>query len=163
MNYHNFISIFKNQVYNLGPGKGLDFALKISKELLPEYLIFFQVHEWGNPEFLKDAILLCEQSKVPPINEAEIAAMAVKVEEVTPHMDDYGDLIASYALNACIAVYYSLQFLIDNNPSHLYNVGISYTDTIDFKVQGEETLTEDEIAAHPDMINAWEFIIEETK
>jgi uncharacterized protein YjaG (DUF416 family) len=163
MNYQDFISIFKDRVYNIGYSKGLDFALKISKELLPEYVTFFQVHKWGDAEVLRNAILLCELSKVSTINKVEIEEMAAKVEEATPHMDDYGDLIASYALNACIAVYYSLQFLIDRDPLHLYNIGISYTDTVDFKVQGEDTLTEDEITAHPDMIHAWNFIIEEAR
>jgi uncharacterized protein YjaG (DUF416 family) len=163
MNYQDFISIFKDRVYNIGYSKGLGFALKISKELLPDYVAFSQLHAWGNDEVLKEAIMLCERSKSSTINKAEIEELVVKVEEVTPHMDDYGDLTSSYALNACIAVYYSLQFLIDNDPLHLYNIGISYTDTVDFKVQGEETLTEDEIAAHPDMINAWNFIIEEAR
>lgn len=163
MNYQTFISIFKKQAYSLPHGKSLDFALEISKELLSDYVIFYQVHDWGDPKLLKNAILLCERSKVSPVDKAEIAEMAIKVEEVTPHMDDYGDLFASYALNACGAIYYSLQFLIDNDASHIYNVGICYTDTVDIKVQGEDTLTDDQIASHPDMIKAWNFIIDQTK
>jgi hypothetical protein len=93
----------------------------------------------------------------------QVKQMAVKLDAVTPHMDDYGDLIGSYALNVCVTIYSSLQYLLNRDTSNLFDIGIAYADTVDFKVQGEEDFTEDEIAAHPDMQSAWNYIIEETK
>jgi hypothetical protein len=125
-----------------------------------------QTDDAGDPgaENLADTDLLGALfGSIGNIDMGDARQMAVKLETVSPHMDDYGNLIGSYALNACVAIYSSLQYLLNRDTSNLYDIGIAYTDTVDFKVQGEEDLTEDEIAAHPDMQIAWNFIIEETR
>src|SRR5580692_6729615 len=128
MDYHEFISTFKSQVNKVEYGKGLQFALKISRLLLPEYVNFYLTHEWGDPNVLADSMQLCEKAKDSSIDMEQVSEMAVKVETVTPHMDDFGDLIASYALNACVAIYSSLQYLLNRDTSNLYDIGIAYTD-----------------------------------
>jgi len=163
MNYDEFISTFKSQANNVQYDRGLGFALKISRLLFPEYTNFCLMYQWGDPKVLQDSIQLCERAKAGSIDMEDARKMAVKLDAVTPHMDNYSDLIGSYALNACVVVYSSLQYLLNRDNSNLYDIGIAYTDTVDFKVQGEEDLTEDEIAAHPDMQKAWNFIVEETK
>jgi hypothetical protein len=49
---------------------------------------------------------LCEQARINIPADSSIVAMIERIEAVTPDMDDYdyGDEIASYGLNACIAV-----------------------------------------------------------
>ena len=78
-------------------------------------------------------------------------------------MDDFGSEIGSYALNSSAAVYETLEFITDKDKTHIYNIATYYTDTIDFKIQEERTLTEEAIENHPLMIEAWNFVIEQTK
>lgn len=64
-------------------------------------------------------------------------------------MDDFGNNIGSYVLNACIAVYHTLQFLIDKDPFNIVDAGTALTDTIDFKIQEDNELTDAEINNYP--------------
>jgi len=90
--------------------------------------------------------------------------MQSKVEDITPHMDDFGDYDGSYALNACIAVFYTLQFYLDADPINTYYIGTALTDTVDFKIhESEEELSEDEIDEHPMMQEARMLLFEQTR
>jgi uncharacterized protein YjaG (DUF416 family) len=162
MNYPEFISAFKNQVSALPYRRQLEFAIAISKTLFPEYQAFFEYHNWGNPDLLLDAINMAEQSFNSSIEQEKIEEMIPKIDSIVPHMDDYGDEIGSYGLNASAAVYETLQFILDKDQTHIYNIGIYYTNTIDFKIQEEQELSDDEIDQHPLMIQAWNYVIEQT-
>lgn len=163
MNYQEFTALFKEQVYSLNPKKQLELAIEISKKLFPDYQNFFNENNWGNPDILIDAIRACEQSSSIPHALKELQKLQLQLEKVTPHMDDFGDEQGSYALNACTAVYYTLQFLIDKNPSSIIYVGTTLTDTTDFKIQEDHYLTEEEIDSHTLMKEAWEYLLEKTK
>ena len=79
-------------------------------------------------------------------------------------MDDFGgEEIASYALNSCVAIFNSLEFLRDKLPTHIYDVGICLTDTIDFKIQENQDLTEEEIDKNPLMIEARQYLLDKSK
>ncbi len=117
------------------------------------------MHQWGDVDLLVDAIKLCEQGKTEPANKSKIEEMLLKVEKNTPHMDDFEDEISSYALNASTVVYETLQFLVDKNRNHIFNIGTYLTDTVDCKIQEERHLSEDEIDQHPMMIEAREFVL----
>ncbi|HWB91534.1 MAG TPA: DUF416 family protein [Puia sp.] len=164
MNYPTFIAIFKEQVARLSVDRSLEFAQRISHELVPEYRTFFQIHQWGNPTVLEASLALAERSRGDWVDPTELTEMLAKLEAVTPHMDNFGDFCGSYALNACVAVYYLLQFLMDHKPEYIYNVGIAYTDTVDFKLaEQDEDITDEELAHHPQMLHAWNRMLEETR
>jgi len=164
MNYQEFAKIIKNQISLLPQERCLDLALKICKELLFEYKAFSQKYEWGNADFLQNGINLCEKALNGEIDLSNIRELMSKIDSVTPDMDDYNsDELASIALNAVTSVYETLEFLIDNDKTHIINIASYYTDTIDFKVQEDIDLTEDEIDKHPSMIKARQFLLVETK
>lgn len=50
--------------------------------------------------------------------------------------------LASYALEAYVAVSNSIQFIADKQPKHIYEIGMCLPDTIDFKVQEQQSLNE---------------------
>ena len=107
---------------------------------------------------------LHKQAIEKPADVSQIKTLLPKIDLITPHMDDFGSSeLGSYALNTCTSVYETLQFITDQDKTHIYNIATYYTDTIDFKIQEERTLTELEIQNHPQMIEAWNFIIEQTK
>ena len=159
MNYKEYVSLFKKQLETLPYQKQFELAHTVCKRLYFDYEKFVEVHQWGDADLLMDAIKLCEQGKAGLVDKLEIEKMLPRVDSITPHMDDYGDEISSYALNASAAVYETLQFLIDKDKAHIYNIGNYLTDTIDFRIQEEKSLNQDEIAKHPMMLEAWSYIL----
>jgi uncharacterized protein YjaG (DUF416 family) len=159
MNYKEYVWLFKKQLETLSFQKQLDFAFTICKKLYFDYEKFVEVHQWGDAELLMDAIKLCEQGRAGLVDIQEIEKMLESVDSITPDMDDFGDEISSYGLNASAAVYESLQFLIDKDKAHIYNIGNYLTDTVDFRIQEERDLSEDEIAKHPLMLEAWNYVL----
>ncbi len=159
MNYKEYVLLFKKQLYALPYQKQFELALTVCKKLYFDYEKFVQVHQWGDIDLLMDAIKLCDQGKAGLVDRLEIERMLPRVDAITPDMDDFGDEISSYGLNASAAVYETLQFIIDKDKVHIYNIGNYLTDTIDFRIQEERSLSEDEIAKHPMMLEAWNFIL----
>ena len=86
---------------------------------------------------------LHKQAIEKPADVSQIKTLLPKIDLITPHMDDFGSSeLGSYALNTCTSVYETLQFITDQDKTHIYNIATYYTDTIDFKIQEERTLTE---------------------
>jgi len=90
--YGDFLVRFNTQVFNLSSARQLNLALLICEKLLPEYYRFYQAHSWGNPDILLDAINLIRKSKLAPVIPSVVDDIAVKLEAVTPDMDDFGSL-----------------------------------------------------------------------
>ncbi len=163
MRYEDFIFHFKKQVFDLDNSKQLDLCIFVCKRLYSDYYIFTETHKWGDPDILLDAIKICDNVNLQTIDKSLIEKMIMQVDKITPHMDDYGEEISSYALNACVAVYETLQFLIDHNPKRVFDVGICLTDTIDFKVQEDKDLSDTQIDQDPLMIEATNFLMAKSK
>ena len=164
MKYDEFITKFSKQVFSLDYDRQLNLAIEVCKKLYFDYVDFSEKYKWGDKEVLLDAIILIEQSKTNSINQSLIERTLSKLDIITPDMDDFGsDELGSYALNACIAVYNSIQFIADQQPSHIYDLGICLTDTIDFKIQEQKTLTEQEIDNNPLMIETRNYLIEKSR
>jgi uncharacterized protein YjaG (DUF416 family) len=164
MNYQGFTRILKSQTSSQPYEPQLKFTVLICKKLYFNYQKFTEVYKWGNADLLMDAITICQQAIEKPADIIQIKTLLPKVDLITPHMDDFGSSeLGSYALNASAAVYETLQFITDKDKTHIYNIATYYTDTIDFKIQEEKTLTQLEIESHPLMIEGWNFIIEQTK
>jgi uncharacterized protein YjaG (DUF416 family) len=164
MNYQEFTTILKSQTATQPYEPQLKFAVMICKKLYFEYQKFTEVFHWGDANVLKNAITVCEQAIEKPADVALIKTLLPKIDLITPDMDDFGSSeLGSYALNACTSVYETLQFIIDQDKTHIYNIATYYTDTIDFKIQEGKELTRVEIENHPQMIEAWNFVIDQTK
>ncbi len=159
MNYKEYVSLFKKHLETLSYQKKVDLALIVCKELYPDYVKFVEVHQWGNADLLRDAIALCEQGQSGLVDEVAIEKMVPKVDAVVPDTDDFGDAIGSYGLNASAAVFETLQFLISKEDARIYDIGIYFTDTVDFKIQEKENVSESSLEDHPLMVEAWNFIL----
>lgn len=163
MNYQEYTAILKRQTSSYHYQPQLQFAILICKKLFFDYQKFTEIEKWGDADLVMDAINICQKALGGPVDIDEIKALIPEIDSITPDMDDFGRESGSYALNAATAVYETLEFIVDRDTSHIYNIGDYYTDTIDFKIQEDKELTEIEIANHPLMIEAWNFIIEQTK
>lgn len=164
MKYKEFTITFNKQVFSIDYDKQLTLAIDICKKLYFDYVDFSEKYQWGDKDVLLDAITLVEQSKTKDIKQNIIDKTLNQLDNITPDMDDFGsDELGSYALNACVAVYNLVQFMFDKNPEHIYDIGTCLTDTIDFKIQGQKTLTEQEIDNNQLMIETRKYLIDKSR
>jgi hypothetical protein len=162
MNYEEFNNIFKKQVATLTNAKQLEFGLTICKELFFDYQKFSEINQWGDPDLLMDAIKMCGHAVDGIMNTSQVKEMIIRIDSIIPDTDEFGNEIGSYGLNASLAVYETLQFLIDNDQIHIYNIGTYYFDTNYIRVQEDMEMPTKDIDRHPMMIKAKTFLLEKT-
>jgi uncharacterized protein len=160
MNFQEFTSTFIKQVDGLSYERQLDLALNVCKKLFFDYQSFYEKNDWGNPDVLLDAINIIEQAQVVRLDQEQLKSTLQRVNEVAPNSEDFGE--SNYAINTSGAVYETIEFLLDRNKTHIYNIGTYLIDTIDSRVQDDEDLSEDEIEQHPLMVDAKNFLLQET-
>jgi uncharacterized protein YjaG (DUF416 family) len=163
MNYINFTTQLKSNTSKFSYKPQLKFAVLICKKLYFDYQKFTEIYNWGNADLLMDAILISERAIENTIDINVVNLLLPKIDLIVPDMDDFGSELGSYALNSSLSVYETLQFIEDKDSIHIYNIATYYTDTIDFKIHEVKELTQKEIEKHPLMIEAWNFVLEETK
>jgi uncharacterized protein len=161
MTFHEFTSVFKNQVDKLSYQRKLDLSISICKRLFFDYQKFSVENEWGNPDVLLDAISLIEQSRTETPEPTKLKAMLQEIDEATPDTNDFGE--ANYAVNASGAVYETIEFLLDGKTEHICNIGTYLIETVDAKVQGDDELSQDEIDQHPKMVETRNYLLAETR
>ena len=159
MNFKEFNKLFHYHVDALTYEKKYKLAISICKKLFPDYQDFYFDNNWGDPDILLDSIILCQLYYTKEIDTTPLIEMLPKIDKITPDTKDFGN--TSYALNASGAVYETLEFLIDRDSKHILNIGTYLTDSIDFKIQENDDLTEQEIDNHPMIIEARKFLLEE--
>lgn len=158
MTYQEFIQHFKLQTESLSYPKQIDLAISICKRLFFDYQKFSAVNNWGNPNLVLETIRFIEVSKDLKVGKGILKEKINQIMAITPDTDDYAN--ASYALNSCVAVCETLNFLTDHKAEHIYAIGTCLTDTIDFKIQENDDLMENEIDKHPEMIAARNLLLE---
>jgi uncharacterized protein YjaG (DUF416 family) len=161
MTYNEFTANFKVRAKNTSYDNQLQLALAVCKKLFFEYQLFSDRNNWGDSDVLLEAIKIIEKSTLAPFDKEHISKMIDTILTLTPDTEDFGD--ASYALNACVSVCESLEFLIDKDAEHIYTIGTMLTDTIDLKIQEDLDLTEDQIDRNPIMIETRNYLLAFTK
>ena len=153
-----FNDAFTEQVRKLTFEKQLQLCILVCKKLFPDYSSFSIENRWGEPTRLLDTINFIEKSGSAPADSKKIKSMMSKIHQITPDTEDFPD--CSFALNSCVAIYCTLELILNRDPQSAEAVGTAYTDTIDFKIQEEKELTQEEIDLHPEMISARQFLLE---
>ncbi len=157
MTYEAFINNFKSHIIALSYKERLSLAISVCEKLFVDYQDFYEENNWGDPGVLLEAIKLCRLSQTDNVEEIHLKEALVKFDRITPDTEDFSN--ASYALNACVAICGTLEFIMDKEAMHVFNVGVCLTDTIDVGVREEGDLTEEQIDEHPMMIEAREFLL----
>jgi uncharacterized protein YjaG (DUF416 family) len=160
MDYTEFSNLFKMQIFQMAFEKQLNFGILISKKLYPDYQKFSEEEKWGSSDVVADAIALCEKSRDVEIDLVEFELMIQKIEEITPHMDDFGNEDGSCALNACVAIHATLRFLATEGKYSIEDAGIAYYDTQDARLW-DSNFTDTELDQHPSIIEARNFLLSE--
>ncbi len=158
MTYQEFTKRFKLQTESLSYHKQVDLAISVCKRLFFDYQKFAEDNSWGNPDLIFDTIKFIEDFKELGAEKNLLREQINKIVTITPDTDDFGD--ASYALNSCVAVCETLDFLTDHKAEHIYAIGTCLTDIIDFKIHENNVLVENEIDKNPEMIAARKYLLE---
>ena len=112
------------------------FAYWISKRLFHNYVYFNNVTSFGDIDVLFDAFNLIEKYlKYNIKDENDIRDAIYSVDLNTPDTNDFSTILVSFALDSCNALYECLQFIIDEDISHIVDVGLFARDTVDMFIQ----------------------------
>jgi len=161
MKYPEFVGKLKSQTAKLEHERKLSLSIEICKKLFFDYQQFANENNWGNPDLLLDAINLSQKALIREIETTQAKSLLVKIDEISPDAEEFTD--ASYALNACTAVYETLEFILDNKSEHIYNIATYLTDTVYLKIKEKVDLTDDQVDNHPLMIETRRFLLEATR
>ena len=164
MEFADFSIQLATQLASSSPVQRIAFGLDICRRLYPDYIHFHQEYQWGDPSVLKRAIDYVSQSMGAATDEDILNGLMDELDLAIPDTEEFGDFATSYAINSACAVWELLEYLLDQDQTHLMHMSTLATETIDFKLQeADETLTADELSKHPALFKEWEYQIEITR
>ena len=109
------------------------FCASICGRMYSSYLFFFEREKWGNPSIFLQSIQFLYENSLNLSNSND--KFSKRIEEIFPDLDEFEDFSASYAFDACTALYESITYLSDNNTEHITNCSTSATNTLDMFIQ----------------------------
>ncbi|WP_350284654.1 DUF416 family protein [uncultured Croceitalea sp.] len=117
------------------------FAFWVSKRLFNNYVYFNKRMSFGDIDAMLDAINLIEESlKTDTTNIDEVKRVITSIDNNAPDMDDFSTILASFALDSCNSLYESLEYILDEDDSHVINIGTYARDSVHMFVQELEGL-----------------------
>lgn len=130
-----------NQLQKLEFTKQLVFAYLTCERLYPNYVYFFDNFHFGNPGVLREAIdfLYISIFETHP-DKSKIDSLIKKIDKITPDTEDFSTIYVSSALDACGAIYESLNFLIDKEFSKIKSISTFAIDTGDMYIRTIENI-----------------------
>lgn len=126
----------RNRINVLGEAHCSLVAALICDKLYPNYLLFTETDNWGNPSLFRAGIELLFEAAATgnrPISAAQ--KLDNELDSAFPDLDDFTSSQASYAFDASSALASALQFLITGEKEHVVNCSIAAFDTVDMFVQ----------------------------
>jgi uncharacterized protein YjaG (DUF416 family) len=130
-------------IYSLSDRQKAAFAGLICERLLPQYAAFCQAAGWGSPAVYERGVELLYNSALGELLKAEAGALLEKLDFVTPGLDEFASPLTAYGLDACIALHEALQFLTDQQETHVSNCATAALDSVEMYVQEYRGLAAD--------------------
>ena len=163
--WENYRANLEKNISQLSHSSKLEFVIDICQRLLPDYKSFVIKHNWGDYQLLSDSLDYCVRySNLEKIDKENTNKLIKRIDLLMPDTEDFGDIEASFALNASAAVLETLEFITDKSDQHILNIASYMYDTIDFQVQNKyKDLTTEEIDNHSMLIDEMNLQIKKTK
>lgn len=112
------------------------FAALVCDKLYPNYLLFTEVEQWGNPVTFRDGVeFLFDVSLTGTRSVAEAKEVDTAFSLAFPDLDDFSGITPGYAFDASCALSEVLEFVITGAKEHVVNCSTAGFDTIDMFVQ----------------------------
>ena len=105
---------------------------------------------WGNSNLIADGIKICENYNLISTDQKKVKNLIQELNSIVPDTEEFNDIRASLALNSACSIIETLEYIIDFDSKHIFNVGNYMYDSIDFKTtensnELEEQTLKDEI------------------
>jgi hypothetical protein len=160
VSYDEFNERLKSQASVLSYEKGIHLTRTISQLLFPDYLSFCEKHQRGDPARLLQGMGLIASAIPGAISIQLLDGLMKEIANGMPDTENFGNWDGSYALNAAVCIYYSLEYLKKRDPKELFSIGTCYTDTVDFKLREQWIEGDVEIDKHPLMQEARQLLLQ---
>ncbi|MCP9761988.1 DUF416 family protein [Lacihabitans soyangensis] len=123
------------------------FACILSTRLIENYRIFSLKFGFGSTQVLTNIIdnVVDSISKSNLKSLEEIDKMIVEIENITPDTEDFDSVMVSFALDACVSVTSTSQFLKELDDKWIEGVKVCTFDSLDKFIQEKLNLTPDDI------------------
>lgn len=138
--------------------RNLTFGYLTSQRLLPNYIYFSQVYNFGDSTVLKQYLQLIRSKIIDQNFESNFGDYETILNKLSPEPHNYKTVLASSAMDACGSVYSLINYIIDKNDNHIQEIATLATDSVDMYIQEKENLDmsnpqmEKIIAEHPLMV-----------
>jgi len=108
------------------------FAASCCERLIPNYVAFSIMDNWGPPDVLENALEFVWVSlQVPRLDAQHVRALIQACQKIIPDTEDFTSLFSGAALNAAAAVCYTLMCLEDGKLEHAVYAGRLAIETIE--------------------------------
>jgi len=163
--WNKYKSEIKQNLTTLSFGKKVDFALKTSADLIPDYIEFEKNRKWGDSTILQRGIeILNDYIKTNEFDLGFVVDTIAELDEVIPHTDDFGETDGTLALNAGAAMHESLAFLVYEQDDGLLDMASYAYHSIETKLwEKNPSLSESEIANHKTLVSEMTKVLNRTK
>lgn len=108
------------------------FSAALLERMLPNYVMFSQAADFGDPELLKNQLNLIWQRLAQSQVKINFSVQLEKLEDAIPDVENF-DFFGVYpALDTCMALGSLLQGIQDKDSATLQNVGILSTSSVSY-------------------------------
>ena len=149
---------------NLSLWQQTAFSAALLERMLPNYQMFSQAAEFGDPALLRNQLDLIWQRLAQGQVKINFAVQLEKLEEVIPEIDDFDFFGVHPALDTCMALGSLLQGIQDKDSDTISNVALLSSSSVSYYVglilaeeqqdQNDIVIQEQDIEDHPLM--QWE-------
>ncbi|MBF7073835.1 YjaG family protein [Glaciecola sp. MH2013] len=101
------------QVRDLPKKQAVAFSAGLLQRMLPNYVLFSEVCEFGDAEYAKKLLDLIWEWLLAPKSKINIAVQLEKLEEITPDIENFDNYGVYPALDFCMAATACLQLICD--------------------------------------------------
>jgi uncharacterized protein YjaG (DUF416 family) len=138
----DFLKEIKNDVVKLSRTKRTLFSVVNCEKLLPNYVAFQEHNGWGNYHELQESIDITYQYLINSslFKDDDFFELLERMDNVTPHTEEFSGILTSFALDACTAIESTLRYILSDDVEYVMEVVTYAYDTVDMFIQEKDNL-----------------------
>lgn len=156
------------QIRDLSESHSLLFACALMQRMLPNYILFHQVTQFGNPQVMSSALSLLWEHCTLTQTSFNAALQLDKIESNIPEVNDFDSYGVYPAIDFCVALTCAMQSVMGEHP----HIGVTAAKLSQGSVEAyilassENEISNQDIKQHPLMeyeIQTQQFLLSEIK
>ncbi len=119
------------------------FTLSCCERLYPNYEVFFEKHNWGDHELLRNSLdliwsLFEENKRLKKTN-----TLLKDIDKICPDTEEFNSIYVSPALDSAVSIILLIEFIINGSTKKIVEAASLARDTVDMYVQVTENIQPD--------------------